>query len=98
MNGNDILALPLGKNDSGSDTIGGYLVELLATLWGSGEGFSGKRPFGNSGWEYDLYLPLIKAGLVRGTIDEDGYTPFLPNTTAAHDLIAVAIRSLGGAK
>jgi hypothetical protein len=50
-----------------------YLHELLTELWREGEGFSGKRPFGNSGWEYDLYKPLIQAGVVPGSIDEDGY-------------------------
>jgi hypothetical protein len=49
-----------------------YLHALLATLWDEGEGFSGKRPFGNSGWEYDVYAFLIKAGAVSGALDEDG--------------------------
>lgn len=48
-----------------------YLHALLATLWNEGEGFSGKRPFGNSGWEYDVYAFLVKAGAVPGTLDED---------------------------
>jgi hypothetical protein len=37
-----------------------------------GEGFDGKRPFGNSGWDSDLFKPLIKAGLVAGGIDQYG--------------------------
>lgn len=49
-----------------------YLFELLATLWIEGESFSGKRPFGNSGWEYDMYAFLVQAGAVRGEFDEDG--------------------------
>lgn len=54
-------------------TIRDYLRQLLTTLWVEKEGFSGKRPFGNSGWEYDLYKPLVAAGVVPGTLDEDGY-------------------------
>jgi hypothetical protein len=35
-------------------TIKDYLKELLLRLWNECEGFSSKRPFGNSGWEWDL--------------------------------------------
>ena len=54
-------------------TIRDYLRMLLEALWREDDCFSGKRPFGNSGWEYDLYVPLIKAGFVEGEIDEDGF-------------------------
>jgi len=50
-----------------------YLKALLRRLWDEGENFSGKRPFGDSGWEYDLYATLIRAGAVEGTLDDDGY-------------------------
>lgn len=61
-------------SDAGDNlSVRDYLYELLKTLWYQGEGFSGKRPFGNSGWEYDLYAPLIKAGFIKGELDEDGY-------------------------
>lgn len=50
-----------------------YLHELLATLWKEGEGFSGKRPFGNSGWDWDVYGFLVKAGVISGQIDDDGW-------------------------
>jgi len=53
-------------------TIRQYLFNLLRTLWDEGESFSGKRPFGNRGWEYDLYKPLIVAGVIEGEIDEYG--------------------------
>lgn len=60
-------------NDAGAATVGGYLQALLRQLWEKEDGFSGKRPFGNSGWPYDLYLPLIAAGAVKGgTLDGDG--------------------------
>lgn len=67
-----ILDLPMEANDSGATTVRGYLKELLCTLFKEGECFSGKRPFGNSGWQYDLYRPIIKAGFAKGRIDEDG--------------------------
>lgn len=61
------------SSDAGDDlTVREYLRTLLMTLWEEGEGFSGKRPFGNSGWEYNIYNPLVKAGLLPGTIDDDG--------------------------
>ena len=62
-----ILALPLGDNDSGETTIRGYLIELIKVAWDE------KRAFGNSGWHYDLYLPLVEAGLIPGKLDENGY-------------------------
>ena len=52
-------------------TVKKYLKLLLITMWEKGEEFSGKRPFGNSGWEFDLYDPLIRAGFIPGTIDTD---------------------------
>jgi hypothetical protein len=48
-----------------------YLKELLSTLLEEGESFSGKRPFGNSGWENELAYPLIKTGVIEGTIHEE---------------------------
>jgi hypothetical protein len=90
-----VLGLELGRNDSGAPTVRGYLVALLAELWREGEGFSGKRPFGNSSWEYDLYAPLIKAGLVKGKLDEDGYIDEFDDTRQADALIHAAITELG---
>jgi len=62
------------KSDVSEDeiTIKQYLHLLLETLWIEGEGFSSKRPFGNSGWELELIAPLIKAGFVEGTLDDEG--------------------------
>lgn len=48
-----------------------YLCELLLNVWEERETFSGKRPFGNSNWEYDLYKPLVKNGVVEGKMNED---------------------------
>ncbi len=66
----DILDLKMQENDAGANTIRDYFKALLTTMWNEKEGFSGKRPFGNSGWEYDLFKTLIKHGVVDGTLDE----------------------------
>jgi hypothetical protein len=52
MTDQEILALPMQENDSGASTITGYFRALLTKLFEEEEGFSGKRPFGNSGWIY----------------------------------------------
>jgi len=89
-----VLDLPLLDNDSGASTVRGYLVALLAELWREEERFSGKRPFGNSSWQYDVYLPMIRAGWVEGALDEDGYVDRC-DTKAADALIVAAIEALG---
>jgi hypothetical protein len=88
-----VLALELDRNDAGAATVGDYLIALLASVWSWGEEFNSKRPFGNSGWENDLFRPLVRAGYVAGTI-----TPFLDmeyrDEAAARALIASAIEAL----
>lgn len=95
-----ILDLPMGDNDSGARTIRGYLVELLLTVWRKGEGFSGKRPFGSSCWEWDLYAALACAGVITATFDEDGFIDDMSadQRLRADRLIASAIEALGGVK
>lgn len=88
----EVLALPMGANDADAETIGGYLRALLLELWTEGEGFSGKRPFGNSGWEFDLYRPLVEAGFVAGEMI-DGYAE-IQDRKAADAMIAKAIAAL----
>ena len=47
---------------------------LLKTLFHEGDGFSGKRPLGESGWESGIGIALVKAGLLKGTFKgDDGY-------------------------
>ncbi len=61
-------------SDAGDNlSVRDYLHKLLWDLWANGECFNSKRPFGNSGWESDLYTPLVAHGFVGGSIDEDGY-------------------------
>lgn len=101
MDPRQILALPMGDNDAGADTIRGYLIELLAAVWREGEGFSGKRPFGNSSWEWELYRPLVRANVIAGSFcDADeccGYCLEEPDWDAGDKLIAAAIAELGKA-
>lgn len=54
----EVLACPLDDNDAGARTIREYLVFLLHRVWQEQEGFSGKRPFGTSGWNHDLTSAL----------------------------------------
>lgn len=90
----EVLNTPMRNNDAGAATIREYLVALLSVVWRERDGFSGKRPFGNSGWEYEIYDALHEAGHVVGVVDEDGYLDEV-DTRTADRLIADAIRDLG---
>lgn len=91
----ELLDLPLPENDSGADTVRGYLTALLTALWREEADFSGKRPFGNSSWQYDLYAPMIAAGLVPGELDEDGAVEVFDYAGEADEMILAAIAALG---
>jgi hypothetical protein len=67
------------------------LYNLLSELWRKEEGFSGKRPFGNSGWKHDLYFPLIKHGVLKGSL-EDGKYPDNFDVIEADHIIANLIK------
>lgn len=54
-------------------TIREYLRNILDTLWAEEESFNSKRPFGNSGWQWDVYQALIRGGFIDGKLDSDGY-------------------------
>lgn len=90
----ELLTLPLGDNDAGAATVRDYLIELLSTLWRKEGSFSGKQPFGNSGWVEQIYRPMVRAGWVRGAFDEDDDLIDC-DVRAADALIEAAIRSLG---
>lgn len=89
----DVLAVPMGPNDAGAATIRDYLVNLLQAVVSQGEGFSSKRPFGNSGWEWDLPEALVRVGLVEGTLDEDDCLDAW-DRAGAQELINSAIQAL----
>lgn len=91
-----VLSCPMAPNDINARTVGEYLSSLLLALWLEEEGFSSKRPFGNSGWKYDVYIALIKAGLITGEIETDNGFTYLVNISdeemvAADKLIIEAI-------
>jgi hypothetical protein len=91
-----VLDLPMQDNDADAATIRDYLVSLLAELWHERECFSGKRPFGSSGWAYELYQPLVRFGLVEGAFDEELCLEDV-DRQACGALIHAAIRELGAA-
>lgn len=95
MTGKDVLKIKMGKNDAGAKTIGEYLVALAAAVWEENEGFSGKRPFGASGWECEIYLALIQAKAIPGSLDEDDYIDEC-DEQAADALVKKALKSLRG--
>lgn len=71
-----------------------YFKKLLITLWAEGEEFSGKRPFGNSGWQYDVYTALIAEGIIDGKFDEDGYISEFDEVEAKQFIIEKIIKEL----
>lgn len=84
-----ILDLPMGTNDAVARTVRDYLQRLLRGVWIDGEGFDGKRPFGNSGWQNEVYMELVKAGYLNG--DNEGY-PYDPDL--GEELVLLAIDAL----
>ncbi len=53
-------------------TIRQYLKKLTKTVIIECDNFSGKHWFTDSYWIYDLYIPLVMAGLVDGVFDGSG--------------------------
>jgi len=88
----NVLMCPMDPttNDAGAHTVAQYLLKLAAEVWKEGECFSGKRPFGNSSWEHEVYTALAKAGILPGTFDEDGYLEEFDHR-AADALVAKAL-------
>lgn len=78
-----LLDLKLPDNDAGAPTVRAYLIELLTEVWVEEEGFNGKRPFGNSGWQNEVYSAMFRQGIVA---DED--------YDAAEELVLAAIKLL----
>lgn len=59
--------------DGFEGTIGRFFIELICKVWNEQDCFSGKRPFGNSGWDYPILKAIVKAGFVDGaTVDDEG--------------------------
>lgn len=88
------LDIEMQENDAGAKTIREYLKALLIKLWEEGEGFSGKRPFGNSGWEFEIYKALVVAEAVDGEICREYGDLISCDHTSANELIFKAIEEL----
>lgn len=71
-------------------TLEDFLRRTLIALWEEGEEFSGKRPLGDSDWDYDVIVGLVKADLVEGELDEYGGLDH-HDDEAAHRLVKAAI-------
>ena len=93
MSTKKILATKMQENDANAKTIKGYLKSLLCEVINEQEGFSGKRPFGNSGWFGELDEALVKGGWVEGELDEDGYIESV-DSEKSHEIIIKCINSL----
>ncbi|MET8866503.1 hypothetical protein ABZW11_26495 [Nonomuraea sp. NPDC004580] len=91
--GRQVLDVPMHDDDSGATTIRGYLAALAAAVWGQGEEFSGKRPFGNSGWHRHVFAALADAGMIDGTPDKYGRLSDAAEDRG-RDLIAAALKAL----
>lgn len=78
------------ENDAGARTVGEYLALLLKQVWHEEQGFSGKRPFGNSSWQWEIYVALGEAGLIEVTRNEWD-EPDLADRDAIDALIEKAI-------
>jgi len=90
--GHWVLNTPINDADSGATTIREYLVALARIMWVHGEGADGKRPFGNSDWQWNVYAALVKADLIEGSFDEHGLVSF--DEEKGDQLIADALRVL----
>jgi hypothetical protein len=84
--GRAILDLPMPQNDAVAKTVRDYLQRLLRGVWIDGEGFDGKRPFGNSDWQNEVYAVLVTNDFLEG--DENR----LPDCyVTAEELVLLAI-------
>lgn len=95
MNGKQILAVRMDKNQIEAETIGEYLHAIMTKLWDNPDAFGGKRPFGNSGWADELYQPLVRDGLIGGMLDEDGHL-YTVDYKAGEAAITLAINAAFG--
>jgi hypothetical protein len=75
-------------------TVRHYLSLLLRQLWIDDECFSGKRPFGNSGWKYDIYTSLVVNGFIVGRMGDHGEGMIEFNRHEADQLIRDCIYRL----
>lgn len=88
MTRDEILDLPVKRHDLGATlSMRGFFERLFIKLWEEAEGFNSKRPYGNSGWKYDVYATLIKHGVIEGELDEDGCVKQLDEEMASNYVV-----------
>ena len=93
----DLQVQVIGKD--GEFTIRDYLIELLATLWNQGEGFSAKRPLGNSDWCWPVYQTLVEHGYIEGKVDaRDGSVVDVDIKTADKFITELIVEYLPGGR
>lgn len=89
------LNVKINEEDSGATTLREYFKIMLKTIFKEGEGFSGKRPFGNSSWEHSLAIELVKSGVLDGKLlDDDDYFDAEYNSRDFDKLINLTIDAL----
>jgi len=93
----NVLDLKFKSEDLGKKvTIRQFFFELMKIFWYDPEGFSGKRPFGNSGWDSDLIICLVKNKLIKGKLDEDGYLEDYSNKECDQFVMSKILKPLFG--
>lgn len=92
----NILDIEMQENDAKVKTVKEYLKKLLLGVWIKEDAFNSKRPFGNSGWKYEIYVALARAKVIAADMDKDGYIEdiSLQEEEKANNLIAEAIKNL----
>ncbi len=85
--------------DAGSQiTVRDYFMALLLGVWEEEEGFNGKRPFGNSGWQHEVINALACDGFIDlgPSTQYDGWVSFEEVTKeqrkAAHKYVLELIK------
>lgn len=91
-----VLNAPLDVSDPRIKTVGDFLMESLLSLWKEDEGFSGKRPLGNSGWKWAIGAALVDAGIIHGK--EDPFGDYDYDEGDASRAIFIAINHLASIK
>ncbi len=88
-----ILSCPVGENEANAGTVREYFVNILTKMWTDPE-TDGKRPFGDSNWQNDIYTALGREGIIECHFDEDGDLDGVD--PGADRVILEAIQSLRG--
>ena len=90
-----VLNARIEEEDSGATSLREYFKLMLQAVFDEDEGFSGKRPFGNSGWQHGLAIQLVKAGVLDGKLlTDDGYDDAEFDWAEYNRVIKLAINSL----